>query len=159
MVIGILEDSSPGGRHGAVGVGEVALEKTGCTVLHGRWAEGVCAGRLPEVASCELHKTGVLGKVGVIIDGDKPEFMLAGKLPGAVYIPLFEAKLLELPPSLGHNKLAPGFPKRIPAAAAQIRQVPLCVSHPIEYLLREDLFAKLGNLRFDFVQDIAGKED
>lgn len=77
---------------------------------------------------------------------------------GAGCSPLFEPKILQLPPALGHDELTPGLPKGIPTTAAYIGLVSLRICHPVEDLRGEDVVAELGSLGADLVQDSAGKK-
>ena len=72
MVEGILENLSLNGRHTVVFLGEMALEKPSCAILHGSGTERIRTRSLPKVAPCELNQSGVFAETRVIVHSDHP---------------------------------------------------------------------------------------
>ena len=67
-------------------------------------------------------------------------------------LPLFEAKFLELSPSLSDDEVTPWPAKGVSATAAKIGEISLGIRDPVENLRREHLVGQLGNFRADIVE-------
>lgn len=73
--------------------------------------------------------------------------------------PFCQAKLLKLPPTFTGHELAFPSPKGVSTRAFQERGVALCVGHPGEDLVGDDLVCESGDLILSAGGNVAGKED
>lgn len=73
-------------------------------------------------------------------------------------LPLFDAKFLELLPSLSDDKVTRWPAKGVSANAAKMGEISLGIRDPVENLGRKDVVGQLGHLRADLFEQGWGEE-
>lgn len=74
-------------------------------------------------------------------------------------LPLLKAKLLEFTPAFAGNELTLPLAKGITTGAFDVRLIMLCVTDPVEDLVRNNLVSKRDDLVFRVRDDLGRQED